>query len=348
MIKKCNKSNILKTVGLLELTGPFSSEDIDTKKTFEYYWNRKCKYNLPFNKFPIYNTKGSIKRNLELLNCLYKCGYRIFVGFSRSSILVEVLDWFKKHSDAIGISLTSTANNLSIAKNVYRMTPIDKGIMVNLEENIKINPLLSIYFIYQEGDFFSTDYLDSFKKNPEINKRLIICSFKEKITATKLTDCLINSKTTDFIINGTVDFGFLQVFNTPGYTVPPYIYDNIGSKHPEFSVTQSNNLNGRYSYFSYKGVNTSFLWRKGLEDLTNESFSPQAFDALQVQTQLSLKQNPNYLEGAAGVLQFDPVTKDRKFFSVLREDFNDKKEWILNSLIFDDPLLGDFIANKIL
>jgi hypothetical protein len=342
------KNKKLKTAALLELTGPFSNNDISVKKTFKYYWANKSNYNLPFNKFPIYNTEGSVKRNIQLLNCLYKYGYRIFIGFSRSSILVRVINWFKKHPDAIGISLTSTASNLSIKKNIYRLTPIDEGIKVNLEENIRTNPLLSIYFMYQEGDFFSTDYLASFKKIPEINKRLIVCSFKERITTAKLTECLINSKTTDFIINGTVNYGFLEVFDTPGYTVPPYIYDSIGSKHPDFSVIQSQNLNGKYSYFSYKGINTAFLWRKGLEDLTNKNFAPQGFDALQIQTQLSIKQNPNYLEGAAGVLQFDPITKDRKFFSVLREDFTDKKEWRLNSLIFDDPLLGDFIANKIL
>jgi hypothetical protein len=342
------KSNILKTVGLLELTGIFSKDDISIKKTFEYYWANKCKYSLPFNKFPIYNTTGTVKRNIQLLNCLYKCGYRIFVGFSRSSVLVEVLDWFKKHPDAIGISLTSTAINLAVSKNVYRLTPIDSGIQVNLEENIKTNPSLSIYFMYQEGDFFSTDYLASFKKYPEINKRLIVCSFKERITTTQLSEYLVNSKTTDFIVNGLVDIDFLEVFNNPGYTVAPYIYDGIGSKHPEFTAIQSQNLKGKYSYFSYKGVNTAFLWRKGLEDLTNKNFAPQGFDALQVQTQLSLKQDPNYLEGAAGVLQFDSITKDRKFFSVLREDFTDKKIWKINSLIFDDPLLGDFTANKII
>jgi hypothetical protein len=43
------KSNVLKTAALLELTGPFSSEDIAAKKTFEYYWANKCKYGLPFN-----------------------------------------------------------------------------------------------------------------------------------------------------------------------------------------------------------------------------------------------------------------------------------------------------------
>lgn len=341
------KNNIVKTAGLLELTGPFSPNDISAKKTFEYYWDRKSKYGLPFNKFPIYNTEGSITKNLELLDCLYKCGYRIFVRFSRSSILVEVLDWFKKHLDAVGISLTSTSSALAVEKNVYRLTPGGSAIQRNLVENIKTNPSLSVYFIYQADDFFSTNYLESLKKNPIINERLIVCTFTERITTTSLNKYLVNSKTTDFVINGTIDFGFLEVFNNPGYIIPPYIYDAIGSKHPNFTKTQSNNLNGRYSYFSYKGINTAFLWRKALKDLTNNSFAPQGFDALQVQTKLSLKQDPNYPEGAAGVLQFDPVTKDRKFYSALREDFTNKKEWIPNSLIFDDPLLFDFIANKI-
>ena len=342
------KSNILKTAGLLELTGPFSTDDTSAKKTFEYYWTNKCKYGLPFNKFPIYNTEGTVKRNLELLDCLYKCGYRIFVGFSRSSILVEVLDWFKKHPDAFGISLTSTSRALVIEKNIYRLTPRSNGIQLNLEKNIKNDPTLSIYFIYQADDFFSTNYLESFKNNPIINERLIVCTFTERITTTTLNAYLVNSKKTDFIVNGTIDFGFLEVFDNPGYTVLPYIYDAIGSKHPNFTVTQSENLKGQFSYFSYKGVNTAFLWRKGLEDLTNNSFAPQGFDALQVQTKLSLKQNPNYPQGAAGVLQFDPITKDRKYFSVLREDFTINNEWRLNLIIFDDPLLGDFIANKII
>jgi hypothetical protein len=65
-MKKKN-NNILKTAALLELTGPLSNEDIAAKKTFEYYWANKCKYSLPFNKFPIYNTEGSIKKKSSII-----------------------------------------------------------------------------------------------------------------------------------------------------------------------------------------------------------------------------------------------------------------------------------------
>lgn len=337
----------LKTAGILELTGPFSENDNSLKTTFEYYWNNTNNYNLSFVPFPIYNTTGTIEKTLEILKYLYKNGYRIFIGFSRSTILNGVLPWFQSHPDAIGISATSTAFSLVKEKSIYRMTPIDTGIQINLVDDIKQNPSLSIYFMYQEGDFFSTDYLASFKKNPLINERLIVCTFTDKITTEQLDAYLVNAETTDFIINGLVNIDFLSIFETPGYTVKPYIYDSIGSKHPEFSIIQADNLKGDYSYFSYKGINTSYLWRKGLEDLTNENFSPLGFDTLQVQMQLSIKKNPDYLEGAAGILQFDPITKDRQFFSVLREDFSILKVWVLNSLIFDDPLLGNFVANKI-
>ena len=48
-MKKKSNFNVLKTAALLELTGPFSINDIAAKKTFEYYWANKCKYGLPFN-----------------------------------------------------------------------------------------------------------------------------------------------------------------------------------------------------------------------------------------------------------------------------------------------------------
>lgn len=335
-----------KAVALLELSGPFATEDIALKNTFEFYWKNSKKWGLNFRKFPIYDTQGDINNNIAFLNKLYSCGYRIFIGFSRSSMLTLVLDWFNKHPDAVGISATSTAFSLAVKKNVYRMTPIDKGIQINLENNILKNPSLSVYFMYQEGDFFSTDYLHSFQQNPIIAPRLVVCSFSGSITQSQLSNYLKDSKTTDFIINGLVDIDFLSVFNTPNYTVKPYIYDSIGSKHPVFTPIQANNLHGKYSYFSYQGVNTSYLWRIGLRVNTINNYSPIGYDILQVQTQLAKGLNPNYLSGSAGILQFDKITKDRLFYSVSREDFTNLKKWIINSLIFNDPIYGQFISTK--
>jgi hypothetical protein len=110
---------------------------------------------------------------------------------------------------------------------------------------------------------------------------------------------------------------------------------------------QADNLKGNYAFFLYRGINTSLLWRKGLKDLTNINFAINGFDTLQVQNYLSSKKSPNLLEGATGVLQFDPITKDRKYINLTRYDFTLDKKYILKSIIFDDPLLGSFESFKI-
>jgi hypothetical protein len=133
----------------------------------------------------------------------------------------------------------------------------------------------------------------------------------------------------------------------PNNPILPYTYDVYGGILPELTQIQANNLKGNYAFFLFRGINTSLLWRQGLEDLTNANFAINGFDTLQVQNYLSMKKSPDLLEGAAGVLQFNPVTKDRKYINLTRYDFTDQKQYVLNSIIFDDPLLGNFVSFKI-
>jgi branched-chain amino acid aminotransferase len=340
-------SKKLKTVGLLELTGSvsFDDEDLALKQTFEYYWKNDKKFGLDFEEFPICNTKGDVNLTLKLLNRFYKKGYRVFIGFSRSSILAKVLDWFKQHPDAVGISATSAAYSLAVKKNIYRMMPIDEGIQNSLEEDIRNDPTLKIYYLYEKDDVYSSDFLESFKKIPSISSKLTVCEFSKTVTTNQLVECLKDSRQNDRIINGLVGIDFLDIFKVRDYTIKPYIYDNIGSKHPEFDATQATNLTGKYSFFSYKGVNSSYLWRKGSEYLKskNKKFSPLGLDVLQVNHSLCNKQNPNYLVGHSGVLQFHPVTKDRLYYSVTREDFKNN-QWFISSLIFNDPIYKEQVS----
>lgn len=139
----------------------------------------------------------------------------------------------------------------------------------------------------------------------------------------------------------------LSLFNMPNNPILPYTYDVYGGILPELTQIQADNLKGNYSFFLFRGINTSLLWRQGLEDLTNANFSINGFDTLQVQNYLSAKKSPDLLEGAAGVLQFNPVTKDRKYINLTRYDFTNQKQYVLNSIIFDDPLLGNFVSFKI-
>jgi hypothetical protein len=106
----------LKTIALLELNGPYALIDNAIAKTFRYYWDKKKYPSLSFKPFPIENTSGLIDKTLLLLDKYYAKGFRLFIGFNRSNILVDVLNWFDNHPDAIGISLNSDASSLSIKK----------------------------------------------------------------------------------------------------------------------------------------------------------------------------------------------------------------------------------------
>ena len=338
----------LKTIALLELNGPYANIDNAVAKTFKYYWDKKKYPSLPFRPFPIANTSGLIGKTLELLDKYYAKGFRLFIGFNRSNILEDVLKWFDDHPDAIGISLNSVASSLSIKKNIYRIN-IDTKIAIKqqLLFNIEQDPSLKIYCAYIKDDTYSQDYYDYFKKQPIIKERLIGCEFINNPTREELDKYLINSTKSDFLLNGMTTIQFLSLFDKPNNSILPYTYDRYGNILPEMNEVQSDNLKGNFAYIVFRGINTSLLWRQGLEDLTNKNFSINAFDTLQVQNYLSSRKSPDFLEGAAGVLQFDPITKDRKYINATRYDFTIEKKYIINSIIFDDPLLGNFVSFKV-
>ena len=346
MKKKSNSK--LKTIALLELTGSYSVIDNALAQTFKYYWDKKRYPSLPFKPFPIENTSGLIEKTLVLLHKYYAKGFRLFIGFNRSNILEDVLKWFDDHPDAIGISVNSIASSLSIKKNIYRIN-IDTKIAIKqqLLFNIEQNPSLKIYCAYIKDDTYSQDYYDYFKKQPIIKERLIGCAFINNPTREELDKYLINSTKSDFLLNGITTIQFLSLFDKLNNSILPYTYDRYGNILPEMTPVQADNLKGNYAFIVFRGINTSLLWRQGLEDLKNANFAINGFDTLQVQNYLSENKSPNLLEGASGVLQFDPITKDRKYINASRYDFTIKKEYVLNSIIFDDPLLGNFVSYKI-
>lgn len=345
------RSRKLKTAALLELSGPLEREDNGLKNTFEYFWRISKRIGLKYKKFQIYDTKGDVALNLKYLNKLYKCGYRIFIGFSRSSILKQVLSWFDAHPDAMGISATSAAYDLAVGKKIYRMTPTDKGIHFAVENDILlmngIGEPINIFFLHQQDDFFSTDFLKSFINYPTISPYLNVCTFTDNITRSQLDNYLQNSTAKDIVINGLADINLLDVFNEENYTIKPTIYDSIGSSYPNLNQNQANNLSNKYSFFSYKNVNSSsYLWRRwnDYSKKNNITSSPLGLDILQVNKKLRKQKDPNSLAGNYGILEFDSITKDRKYFSVTRENFKDG-EWNISSIIFDDPIYGQIVSN---
>ena len=105
-----------------------------------------CFNNSDFERFPIIDTKSNLEYTIQLLNKYYDEGYRIFLGFSRSTVLNGVLIWFNNHPDAIGISMFSTAPSLKIKKNIFRMEYSDDLILEVIEPYLKKAEI--VYYIY--------------------------------------------------------------------------------------------------------------------------------------------------------------------------------------------------------
>ena len=201
--------------------------------------------------------------------------------------------------------------------------------------------------MYIKDDDYSQDYYNYFKNQPIIKERLIGCPLNKDPSREELDKYLINSKRSDFLINAMTNIQLFSLFNKPNSSILPYTYNTYGSILPQMTDVQANNFKGNFSFFNYEGINTSLLWRQGLEDLTVKNFSVVGFDTLQVQNYLSENKSPDFLEGSSGVLQFNPVTKDRKYINLTRYNFTLEKKYVLNSIIFDDPLLGNFVSFKV-
>lgn len=168
--------------------------------------------------------------------------------------------------------------------------------------------------MYQENDYWSNNILQQYQQNTVISPKLIVCTFNNVITREILDNYLVNSKKEDIIVNTLDNIDFFSVFNSPNYTVKPKIYDFVTELIPNLNDVQLNNIYKDYKYSSYRGINTTLIWRQASSNL-GVNFSPNSLDALTVNKAIRLGEDPNKLPGSAGVLQFDPTTKDRLFFS---------------------------------
>lgn len=342
--------NDLKTVALLELTNSSMSDyDNTLKTTFEYYFTNSEE----FKSFPIIDTEGNLEKTLQLLDLYYGLGYRIFIGFDRSSILEKVKPWFDAHPKAIGISPNSTSPTLDIPKNIYRILPSS----TKIGENVTLSPYLvtrrKIYYVYSEGQTTS-EFVLALLLSP-------ISPIKNKIVPIPiLSDSSnINNVKTIYLANNynvltdaTIEFlfvknqreNFINLF-TPEF-LPISTFDISGNSLP--LLNDSAKIVWNNFYYSYQNVNvsTSPLWRKGYEELGYYVYNKEAIDVLQLNNNLKKRKSLEELSNYAFVQQFDE-NKDAKYFSFsglkfIYDEITKKEEWKPSSVFVKDPLMGTF------
>ncbi len=302
-------------------------------------------------KFPIIKTNATIENNLELLNKYYNEGYRYFLGFSRSTILAGVLQWFLDHPDTIGISLNSGAISLSVPKNVYRLISTLYSLLPITDFYSKNADI--IYYIYNENELVSRDMKLLLENDPLTKDRLRIYPIinDSSYNVDDLTNFLQDSKPNDIIFLGIFEPELYSNLYNNGLLFEGNQYTLVGIplNVNEFEEPCASILNLKYFNVGNIYTNSSLLYRENYEYLVNkygtDADNGNIQNALKMIQYFLLNKNINYLGSYNGTLQFD-INNDLKYPSYLIEQYvKEFKALTKYSIFFDDPLLGKFEAN---
>jgi hypothetical protein len=333
-----------KVIALLELTNSPSDIDIILNDSIYFYWYNDL--NLP--RFPIINSESSISKTIELLDKYYAEGYRIFLGFSRSTVIKGVIDWFKQHPDATGISVVSRASNLNFEKNIYRLDYPQNLVIETLIPIFEQTPTL--YYIYTEGELVALDYLEILSKDPNINlKTLAIKKDSSNLTVDVISTFLSGSTSQDTILL-VLFFNQQQYFDlyNQGLFFGGKQYYIIGSL-PKITDTAQDILNNNLINIQSVFPNTSLLWRKNTDYLTVKYKKPQSsyglINGIKMIQYILNNKSISLLGSHLGVLEFNK-NNDLKYQSFLTLIYKkDVDTFVKNQIQFNDPFLGYFIAD---
>ncbi len=315
-----------------------------------------CWYQDPtLPRFPIILNNGPIQSYLDILNEYYAKGYRYFIGFSRSSVVGGVLQWFLDHPDTIGISITSGAYSLSVPKNIYRLNSQLDSIQASLSKQYEQATI--VYYVYDVDELISLDLLKLLENDPLTKKKLKTYQIvnQSSLNVTDLNIFFADSTPNDVVILGTFEAQtYANLYNNGlncegnQYTVTGVPIDIQALVEPSASI-----LENKYYIISNISPTTSLLWRRTEEYLVKKGLT--AYDpggtvnALKMIQYFINNKNIDNLGSYNGTLEFNK-NNDLKYYSYLFLQYTIEdgvKIFKKNSLSFNDPLLGTFQATFI-
>jgi hypothetical protein len=341
-VKVFNCCNFTEVIYLLEASN--YGADLNIYETLQYYWNKypttfvrgKIVYTDVYNNAPTLDTTTIINNNINYLNQYYNSGSRFFVGFSRSTILNGVLSWFSTHSDATGLSLSSSAASLSIPKPIYRIQPPDTALTSALATTL--TNANYIYYLYSDGEIASVSLLNylqttySGKIRPyAVNSTLDLPSIQNYFTFATANDVSIM-----YLYNGTQQDDYLNLF-TSGYNLPIETFDIANDG---ISIANKAFIYNKYNYLSYQSLCASKLFIEGLTAGGNK-FMNTVPNALLMISEFYKGNGVNTLPSHNSTLQFDE-NNDLLYYSVLNQKFNSSFELVNNFMFFNDPIIGTY------
>ncbi len=335
-----------KTVALLELTGGLIVNDITVKNTLEFYWKN---YPKEFKSFPIIDTRGDIELTIKYLDSFYAKGYRFFYGFSRSSIVEKVLEWFNLHPDATGFSSTSFTPELSIPKKIFRMSPIFNDYFKSIETQLdSANAVFFLYTLGESGPESEKRYLEELLNQGKINTLYTFGVTTTNLTVENINNFFLsnNISSNDIVLFNIFDRNsYINLYNN-GLTCPAQQYDIVSFQPAIITGQAAIELQNKYNAILFAGTNTSVIWRAGYNSLGVDKYSVVTLNVLNMLNTLVTDQNVENIYSHSGVLEFDPITRDIIYPSFIVQKFNGVN-YINTYLYVISPLLGNYQANFI-
>jgi hypothetical protein len=135
---------------------------------------------------------------------------------------------------------------------------------------------------------------------------------------------------------------YIQLYSQ-GLTFAGQQYDILGIQPPIIYGSASIELANKYNIISYKGIETSNIWRKGYEDLGENQYSIVSLNALNLLNYLLENIVISNINSHFGILQFDVITKDIIYPCFLVQKY-DGNLFAISYLLVNDPLLGKYQA----
>ena len=333
-----------KVVALLELGDGFFSADTNVLKTFSYYWTTTTIFTHFIVEDTTIDSEDVIANTLNLLNKYYDNGYRLFLGFSRSSVVSSVLPWFNEHPDSIGMSLSSSAVSLAIPKNIYRLQPPDNEIVNALNEDL--NGTNKIYYVYSKNETAAIDVLNYLENTYGENNvvSLAVEPDSSNLLVENIETYFENISNLDvvliYLFVGNQRETYVNLFNNININANQYDMSLIGM--PVIN-SETTTLHNKYKLILQNSITYSYLYTNGLQYL-NTDYSYQALNALQMITTIVNKKSILNMNSYNGVLEFD-ANKDLKYSSFEIITYADV--FVNNEIVSNDPLYGRIKFRKI-
>ncbi len=269
-IFKATNSLSRKPIALLELSG-LNSYDTGLNKSLNYFWEN----NNDFVRFPVYDTGSTVDKTLELLQKYYDEGYRVFMACSRSGMLVQTINWFLEHPDAIGLSQQSNTLNLDYPKNVYRFKPSISFFTdcISQELHATVDRGGRIFYLFANDptmlnarDILIATYGESnvllFRTTPDYSNFT-----KENVTNFFYSNNINSLDSVVVLFYPKEQQEYVDFFDST-LDIPCNQYDIQGVSFPVMNPSTTT-LTNKYYYTNIGNITTSKLWNDGQAYLEN-------------------------------------------------------------------------------